>query len=457
MKIFRKKAIGFLTILILFSLLLSCASKSAITQNVARSLAVQGEWEKAAAVFLKNKKATNALDILLNRGLSHFEMGNFNEAEENLRRAFEVIDEQFTKSVSRTAAALMTNDRTLPYDGTNFEKGILHYYRALNFYRNGNLEGFSIEARALTNYLVQLPSLTKKKYNDDAFLRYIGGLGFDLANQHNDAWIAYKHSVQLYSKTLGQTPQFIRNLERIAAYKTGVIPKDSLEKFGITPPVGNVGRIVIFIEAGVIAGLQSEHITIPILEEDTRYNFYASDFDYERYGLALWDRYQDPYYGTRYRVKDWIHIAIPQIVNDGKSPTSTVVIQTNSFTDYAELAHHSSKVFQDEFQERFPSILARAVIRMILKRTAYTQAEKEGGQVAGIFTRVLGEALETADTRSCVLLPDKFFVFDSFLPVGKYSFTIVAKSEQGNVVDIVDFKEINLAKNEIKILRTRIK
>ncbi|MCX7835525.1 MAG: hypothetical protein N2450_05590 [bacterium] len=454
----KRTLVYFVVVVIPISSFLSgCLSKSAITQNIARTFAVQGDWEKAAAVFLKDTKPTQAVDVLFNRGLAHFEMGNTIETENELRKANEIIEDLFTKSVSRTAAALITNDRTLPYEGTNFEKGILHYYRGLNFYRQGNLEAFTIEARALTNYLVQLPGLTKRKYNDDAFLRYIGGLGYDVANQPNDAWIAYKHSIQLYPQTIGETPDFIKRAERIAAYKTGVLTKDSLKQIGIHYPLSGTGRVVVFIEAGVVAGLETEHITFPILEEDERVNIYATNFNLDSYGLMLMDRYYDPYYSTRYRVKDWIHIAVPKIVDDGTTVTKRVKIQSGNFAVDAELAHNTSKVFKEEFQERLPSILARTVIRAILKRVAYNNAQKEGGAVAGVLTRVVGEALETADTRSWTLLPDKYFVFDGYIPTGKYNLTITAYTDGGKIVDVVTLNDVVISDQKVNMVRLRIK
>lgn len=448
------RTILYLVTLTLF-ILTGCMSKSAITQSTARSFAVKGEWETATALFLKDKKPTNAVDILLNRGLAHFEAGNYLDAEIELKRAYERIEEQFTKSVSRSAAAMITNDRTFPYDGTNFEKGMIHYYRGLNFIKQGNYDGFAIEGRALTNYLVQLPSLSKRKYNDDAFLRYIGGLGYEVANQYNDAWIAYKHSIENYPKTIGTIPQFVETAQMISAYRTGVVPLDSIRKAGINLDTKNKGRLVIFIESGIIAGLETNHITVPILEEDENRNYYDNNFNYDEYGTLLLSRYNDPYYGSRYRVKDWVHIAIPKIIHDGESSVTDVTIRSDSITFNAEMAHNSSAIFISEFEERFPAILARAFIRMILKRVAYNNAEKEGGQLAGILTRVVGEALETADTRSWTLLPDKIFVVDQWFPIGKHSIGLTLKNQSGVTIDQINLNEVYISPNQLTVLRVR--
>ncbi|MDK9700348.1 MAG: hypothetical protein OEM52_09410 [bacterium] len=410
--------------LALFALFFTgCMSKYAIKQDDAREAVIRGDFSSAAKFYLEDKKPTDYVDVLLNRGLARFETGDFLNAENDLRRSYEKIDELFTKSISKGALSLVTNDRALAYSGTNLERGMLHYYRALGYLNRGDRDGFSIETRSLTKYLDQLPGLSKRSYTDDGFLRYFGGIGFDMASQPNDAWIAYEHARTAYPKSYGSVPTFVFPASLSAAKRTGIVSADSVTRSGVELPKSGEGRLVLIVETGVICGLENNEITIPLFEKDFSCDF-DNNFDYDAYGNELWYR-RDNYSSGGYKIVDWIRIAIPSVTKSGESQISQVRVGIDGNEILAVPAADLSHVFQSEFKDRFPGILARTFARAILKRGAANLAKKEGGDVGFWLTKIAGDLTEVADTRSWALLPDRIHVLDRTLPAGSHTINVL--------------------------------
>ncbi len=438
---------------IVITTLSGCVSNYALKQDAARDAVIQGKYQEALQVYTKGDKATDYVDVLLNRGLSKFETTDYLAAENDLRRAEERIEELYTKSISRGVLSMVSNDRALAYSGTNFERGMIHYYRGLGFLERNRRDDFIIEGRSLSKYLTQLPELSKKSDTDFAFLQYFSGIGYDLGNQPNDAWISYERARTLYPKQLGTTPPFLPAISAVAAKRAGIISSDSLRRSGFSIPDSSYGRLIVLLESGVCAGLDQEDITIPIFETDQHH--YGDDYDYAAFGRECRRRsyHTDPHL----QIVDWLHVAIPKLDINGKTRVNSVQFSASGLgSEQLPLAVDLSDAFERDFNDRLPAILGRAVARTIVKRVSANTAKDQGGTGFYWLVKLLGEATETADTRSWALLPDKIFVYDKYVPNGSYHLSISA-NEDIIPVDKIDISDVKVEAGKSTIKRIRIR
>src|SRR5690606_22504966 len=136
----------------------------------------------------------------LYQGVLAYYAGEYEESARVLDIAGTLADERYTKSLSRSALSIVTNDLILPYEPGRTERLMIPYYAALARLRLGDVEGAAVEARRLS-MLLQL-------YDDDsdpldpaleATLRYVAGAIFEAHGDWNDSDVAYRNAVALDS------------------------------------------------------------------------------------------------------------------------------------------------------------------------------------------------------------------------------------------------------------------
>lgn len=81
---------------------------------------------------------------------------DYQKSNEMLERAERAIEENFTKSLSRSASSLIMNDNVLAYAGESYEDVYLNAFKALNYLELGQYDDAFVEVRRLENKLVHL-------------------------------------------------------------------------------------------------------------------------------------------------------------------------------------------------------------------------------------------------------------------------------------------------------------
>ena len=89
-----------------------------------------------------------------------------------------VMEELYTKSVSRALGTLIINDNTTEYAGEPFDRALTNVFRALDYVFLDDRENALVEARKVTEYLTELAAAGNGKsgYRDDAFAQYLSGM-----------------------------------------------------------------------------------------------------------------------------------------------------------------------------------------------------------------------------------------------------------------------------------------
>lgn len=137
-------------------------------------------------------------DLLATLNLATVEhyAGRFETSSARLIGADVEIDKRFTKSVTRAALSLITNDRVLAWLPSRIERPMIHVYGALNYLALGELDEAAVEARRLSLLLDEMSEHEPEGDEYDVYrtLRYFAGAVFEGAGELNDADVAYRYA-----------------------------------------------------------------------------------------------------------------------------------------------------------------------------------------------------------------------------------------------------------------------
>ena len=145
-------------------LFFSCAPSIKHYPRINQYLLTQ-DYDSAYKLVKKNKGTyaqRNAVLYYLDEGIiSHF-AGRYKESNQSFSRAESIMEELYTKSISKQVASFLISDNTIPYRGEDFEMAMVNLFMALNYVGLGNWEGALVEARKVDNKL----SVINSKYEE---------------------------------------------------------------------------------------------------------------------------------------------------------------------------------------------------------------------------------------------------------------------------------------------------
>lgn len=384
-------------------------------------------------------------------------------------RATELADERETKSVSRSALSLISNDLVLPYEPSRTERLFIPYYAGLARLRAGDVSGAAVEARRLSTLLERYESKGWEGEADlRASLRFFAATVFDLAGEPNDAAVAYRNAAALAQSL--------------------VIADDTLHAGccteGDTLPTGEV---VVFIEQGFVAHRAPEALWV-LLASHELYAFAESDGDGRaRLANTIAQRVMtgEPpprriaectgECGNGSTTTDGAHATESghgKGDNDGKPYLLKVawpVMRRPAVTDrqlellsgdaafpLRQVADVSSSAVTD-FESERALILARTIARAALKtaiaKGAETKAEEKeegSGKIVGLLANAGSVLLEQADTRSWHLLPSRLAVARIRLPAGRQPLAVVAGGRR------VELGDVDVAAGGLSLMAARV-
>lgn len=449
-------------VVLLALLLFGCAGKRTLLMEQVRTDLRQLSTERALAAYEKAvKKNTQRVDELLNLGLLALEAGQHDKALKAFKDADRLAEERLTRSISRELSSLTTSDRVRAYQGTVYDKAMLHYYQALAYLMKGQPEAATVEGRRIASYLEVNARESKHTYKDDPFLQWFAGVMYEAYGQHNDAWIAYKNAARLYPFYGMDEPGYLCRAEYAALKRVGASEFEAalLEECPGVDKEHNPdwGRVVILCEAGIAPQIREDNVMFPIMKYDRR--TWDNDDERERYAYDVYGRRHDFYYEES-ELDYFVRVALPYYPDD-YTGTSVyeVAVRGQGIDKLAELAVPVGSILKQDLSDRQPAIAARAITRAIIKYAASKAAEEAGnkedktlGRILGMGVNLLGAATEAADTRSWETLPDKIYVADFQLPPGEHKLSLEFKYQDGTMTQ--DF-DVAVGAGELKVLRAR--
>ncbi len=404
-----------------------------------------GEPEKAYTNLQKNAPKKPDIPFLFELGLVAHYANHFPESNTAFDQAEDIAEDRYTKSLSKEAGSLVTSDKLRPYSGTRYERLLSHYYRALNYVYQGQLDGALVECRratALINYF--------KGEDEDydffgaGFLAYLSGVLFEATGEWNDAYISYKQAAEYYrnasEKTGVEMPEDIgRSLVRLAR-KLGFI--DELERyqeqygeFSARPE--NTGELILFYESGYVPPKGEDALTFPILKTD--------DVDDEKFVPTLMGRAGRTY--KEVELEYLLRVAIPKI--DSNRPLlSGIEVAAGAAKSNGVLVGDVETIAIETFNAQRTGILLRTLVRAVGKYLIYRKANKEN-EALGLLVNLAGVVTEQADTRSWQTLPNQIFMVRMPLPTGTHTLNLSFLGENRQVRGRDSVPDIKINPNRI--------
>lgn len=373
-----------------------------------------GRAEQAwTAMGNKEVAPTDALLRHMYRGVIALHAGEFDAGAKSMDRAWQLVEQRYTKRISAGALSLVTSDAALPYYPLTTEHYFIPYYGALNWLALGDLDETAVEARRLA-MLLQNDQARKPARELEGALRYVTGVLFEAAGEQQDAIVAYRNAAALL----------------------GALPGDTLASGA------DSGDVVVIVEEGFVGRPQPQ--TLGVYTNADELVALTTGPDADR--LVIANRVA----ARRYETFDnsaslgWLTYEVNWATFGEPAPgPGGVRVMSEPATFQSMEAEVTSSVGED-FNRELPAKLARGIARAAVRYAAMRAAEGQidkaingdededaderrsnrawrmmSGLALGIFS-VGSTVVDQPDLRAWQLLPHRLTIARLRLPAGEH-------------------------------------
>jgi tetratricopeptide (TPR) repeat protein len=447
--------------LALLSLLLAGCANRGLTRYDAIVKQASSQDYLAAVKVLKKERAKlygsqSALLYNMDVGLLYHYGGVYDSSIVYLRRAVDVHEELFAKSVTNEAASLLVNDNVRPYRGRSYEIVWLHLFLAFDYLALDRADDARIEMRQAEIFLNEVKRKAggdAKAFRDDAAFRAFSALVYEALGERDDAAISIYAAV----KNLRQRKQPVP--PGMAAYAWRLLdaedrPND-IRELDLQPPAVKPARFPGGGELVVIGALGRS----PALGETAFWGtwvrdgvlvYYYRDANGKVVSQALpapglpQSEYEKGR-GRNTRSGTTLHLkwAMPSLREVPSQSRLLRVAADSAGAAAGEAWGDTRELLQQDLDEGRTAMLTRTVIRVAVRTLA---AEKTKAQMRtdnpivnlllSLGTDALADQLEQADVRLWFLLPRTLNVARIPVPAGNHTLQVAAENAEGKVVRV---------------------
>ncbi|MDN3551498.1 COG3014 family protein [Mucilaginibacter aquaedulcis] len=411
-----------------------------------------GNYKAAETELDKNsllQKPRNQLLFLMEKGRVAHLNGEYNNSNKYFNEADSLLEQGLT-STADEAVGVLLNPMSQRYKGEDFEKFMIHYYKALNYLYLNNTEDAIVEARRITLQAQEQGDKFNnkdKRYSNDAFSLMLQGMLYESNNDINNAFISYRNAAEIYLKTPDKTyygtPMPLglqQDVIRTASLNGFTTEADQFEKtFGIAyqPQKPSEGGDLIFFWENGLAPVKTQVDLFFSLIRNSDGDLFFTD---AAGGLVL------PFYynGDRNRVNtksvESLRVAWPKYVAQTPYFSSAVItanqtqIPLQKAEDINELAF---KTLQQRTLNEMGKVLSRLATKKIAEYALRASAKSGDGknnsllEGLGYGVQLYSLLSEKADTRNWQTLPASISYARIPLQKGENQITITMKNARG--------------------------
>ena len=421
----------------------------------------QGDFDGALIELDADGKGKAKLPYLFERGLIAHYGDRFDESNRTFELAEVTSADLYTKSISREAVSLLTSDNLRSYAGSQYERLLIHYYRAFNYVYLNMPDDALVECRKASK-LLQFYADADENYEfvGAAFIAYLSGILYEWAGDWNDAFIAYRwaeRAYKQYEEVLGiPFPQDVgESLVRLAG-RLGF--REEFERYTATygePPddAPESGELILLYETGFVPAKIEENIIFPILKTDpiVQEDTDRDEKEVREYGRTLIRRRNRRY--KEVEVEYLLRVAIPAY-RSNRPRIAGIDADTAYGGASGVLVEDIEVAAMKTFESELPTIMLRTVVRGVLKYLSFRRANQEG-EGLGRLVNLLNIVTESADTRSWQTLPNQIFLVRMRLPVGTHNIKLSFSNRANRQVKTDTLENIVIRKNDTTFLNYR--
>lgn len=360
-----------------------------VTDREATEMFRAGRYDEAAARLDAGWKkqgpgGRDALLYLLDLGLAQHQAGKYEESIQTFLKADELAEIKDYTSLATEAGTLFTSDNIRQYKGEEFENVLISTYLSLNFALIGKREDAIVEARRVNRKLERMIDEGKRKYQLNAFARYLSGILYEADGNWNSAYVDYKKTYELDAQLPGLGSDLWRAAHALGMRdeterweKTlGLERKVELEKARERSPKAGKGEIVVIYQNGIAP----EKIPNP-------------------------DFYSLPTFRARYNP-----VRSAKILLNGEERGETYAL------------FDIERVAMVNLQEKYGAMVARKVAGVVAKEVAAAELGRRTKSAAlGEVARLAMYLSDQADCRSWSLLPRDLQIGRYLVEPGTYA------------------------------------
>ena len=433
--------------LILGGLILSLCSCSTYNQRIATYYAhmKDGNYAQANKDLDRNKllkKDRNKLLYMLEKGKVYHMLRMPDSSNAYLNKA-DAYMEQARATVKDVAVGTLVNPMMQTYKGEDFEKFMIHYYKALNYIYLGQKDDAMVEARRISLQTQEQKDKFRDKtsrYSKDAFSMMLQGIIYESGGDVNNAFIAYRNAAEVYLNSakgvyygVSMPKQLQLDVIRTAYLNGFQSEQDRFERlFGIKyqpKDQSDGGELILFWENGFAPVKDQQEFFFSMARDQV--GFYFTDPSGNRIPFVgvigsstvnLSDLRTFRVTFPKYTASPLYYTAASVSLSDGNKS------QLEKVEDINELAFAT-------LRQRFLTEMATTLSRLAVKKITEQAIRGHGkDEVANGITGALqlySLLSEKADTRNWQTLPSAIYYTRIPLKKGKNDIQLMTRSKSG--------------------------
>jgi uncharacterized protein len=410
---------------ILLVLLTSCGTYNMQVSDYYGHLK-EGNYDKAAKALDKNKllkKNRNYLLYLLERGKMSHLLHQWDSSNAYFNEADRLMESAGASAKDIILGSLM-NPMMESYKAEDFEKYLVHYYKALNYLQLSNAEEAMVEARRISlRAYTQEDKAGKNKYGEDAFSFMLQGMIYEKNQDINNAFIAYRNAVDVYLQHNGdyygtRIPEQLKKDLLRTAHQNGFT--DELQRYetlmGTTytnETAAEGGELILFWENGSAPVKAQQDIWFTLTKGDLG-NFFFTDGG-NNYNIPF--DVSSGYNTGSIKLEDLrsFRVALPKYQSQALI-YSGASVQSNNATYSLEAAENINTLAFTTLKERMVRELSSALTRLAIKKlaeAAIRPKDKDDDDKKGKSEEEKKKDKKKENTREAIALGMQIFNFVS--------------------------------------------
>ena len=397
------------------------------------------------------KKDRNRFLYLAEKGRTANLLGWYDTSNVFLNQADYFLEDHF-KNAGDVAKSNLLNPMMETYLGEDFERFLVHFYKATNYLQLGDNENALVEARRISNEnnrLSDTKGSKENKYSSDAFSFILQGVIFEKNGQLNDAFISYRNAANLFLEKENrqlygvEMPAQLQQDVLRTATQLGFASDVSFyeEAFGTTyqPDSLSNGELVLFWESGKAPVKAETNPAFRLLGNSDQYYFINTGNE-QRYNLdaTAYNACYTSISAAPAILSSLFNITLPYYNTTQPFYTSaTAILNGNSyrFDEGLDVNTLANATLQERQGKEIMKALTRQVVKRITEKGAGAiaksaampeqskkkesektaeekkkeQKDKDNAEAIGmgveLLTNLFNRATEKADTRNWQSLP----------------------------------------------------
>ncbi len=433
--------------------LFGCSSYNEMIASYYKQISA-GNYAEAVKELDKNKllqKPRNKLLFLMEKGKTSHLSGNYESSNQYFNEADQLLENGMGGAMDAVVGTLV-NPMTQRYKGEDFEKFMIHYYKALNYLYLNNTEDAIVEARRITLQSQEQGDKFNDKdtrYSKDAFSLMLQGLIYEHDGDINNAFIAYRNAADVYLNSKDHTyygimmPETLKlDVLRMADYNGFTSELSRYEEaFGMKynrSPSADGGELIFFWENGMAPIKQQEELFFSLIKGSN------GDLFFTNLGGSIVIPFYHEYSNSNFSLNgiESLRATYPKYVARNPYYSSATLSngdQTVSFERAEDINELAFKTLDQRFMKEMGKILTRLAVKKsaeyVLRQSAKGTG-KDGKDNAlleglGFGMQLYGLLSEKADTRNWQSLPASISYTRIPLQKGSNTITLSLKSSSG--------------------------